>query len=758
MSNLDIKNHNTVKMLRGKKKPQAVEMMAKIEELNILLLDKESEINAEKVYVSELKLKLERLEKDFQNEKSKYEKIYSDAIEAQKVRANHWRKYEVESLKNEFIINELIHLANILNNQERTLSLALGRVIIGLIKGEITLDKSISLISDSYFTYLKKVNPSQIDTNLMKIENVINSLADNNRIKIISKIPLVKKALYKLNEKLITDEYLTSFFNGDDIKKIILNEAKEFKNIIEKKAIAQYELSQKNFQKENLKNSDQTKIIKNPSKLKVAVIFDEFTYECFKYEFDCCILEPNNWKDVFEKNKPEIFFCESAWSGVDSKRRPWKGQIYASINFVKENRKALLEILDYCNKNNIPTVFWNKEDPTHYDDEVHSFTKTANLFDYIFTVSEECVEKYKKDFNRENVFVLPFATQPKIFNPITEKERKANTVTFAGSWYANHDERSQDMTNILNFVLSAKKDLIVYDRFYGTDDLNHIFPDSYKKYIRPGVPFKDIDKVYKESDMSLTINTVKDSSTMIARRAFELMSCNTLVLSNTSLGMDSLFKDLYLDIEASPNLLIDLNEHEIQMIKNRALSEVLKKHTYRMRWKNILNSISYKYLEEEKTLTYCFIVDKNLCVDEVIFYFNKYKLKNSKLLLILDESIDNSNISKYFCEYSSHMINVISKHYIKNYCKDLSCIINSTHFMMLDINDENIWLNSDKILMHYEYLGNELISLTTNEHCKFIRNMIVKNIVAPADKFSSLLEKYNKEYSDKAYCLNIVNV
>ena len=95
--------------------------------------------------------------------------------------------------------------------------------------------------------------------------------------------------------------------------------------------------------------------------IKVAVIVDEFTYNSFKEEFNTVVIEPDNWLELFEKEKPDLFFCESAWSGVDSKRRPWMGKIYSSTNFKNENRLILLSILEYCKNNSIPTIFWNKE-------------------------------------------------------------------------------------------------------------------------------------------------------------------------------------------------------------------------------------------------------------------------------------------------------------------------------------------------------------------------------------------------------------
>ena len=133
--------------------------------------------------------------------------------------------------------------------------------------------------------------------------------------------------------------------------------------------------------------------IRKPSELNVAAVVDEFTYNSFRFECHMFPVEPDNWQKVFSENRIDIFFCESAWVGTDNERHPWKGQVYGSCNFSKENRTDLFQIIEYCKANHIPTVLWNKEDPAHYEDKVHNFVDTALRFDHIFTTDAGCVEE-----------------------------------------------------------------------------------------------------------------------------------------------------------------------------------------------------------------------------------------------------------------------------------------------------------------------------------------------------------------------------
>lgn len=99
------------------------------------------------------------------------------------------------------------------------------------------------------------------------------------------------------------------------------------------------------------------------SSVRVAAVCDEFTYNSISPDCDLETVRPNDWREVFERHKPEVFFCESAWVGMPSSQHPWRGKIYASYLFDKENRSELIQILEHCKRRGIPTVFWNKRTP-----------------------------------------------------------------------------------------------------------------------------------------------------------------------------------------------------------------------------------------------------------------------------------------------------------------------------------------------------------------------------------------------------------
>ncbi len=102
-------------------------------------------------------------------------------------------------------------------------------------------------------------------------------------------------------------------------------------------------------------------------KLNIACIMDEFTFSSFQPEAILHQLTPSNWRAELEAAHPDLLFIESAWRG---KEDLWG-------NKVGHTSTELQGIVEWCRTKHIPTVFWCKEDPVHFE----TFLNTAKLFD-----------------------------------------------------------------------------------------------------------------------------------------------------------------------------------------------------------------------------------------------------------------------------------------------------------------------------------------------------------------------------------------
>lgn len=317
------------------------------------------------------------------------------------------------------------------------------------------------------------------------------------------------------------------------------------------------------------------------SKIRLAVICDEMTWCNFVGECELVHLTPQNWREQLEQFRPDAFFCESAWEGSEESGAGWRWRIYRNHELWFENRRELLDILRYCKEAEIPTLFWNKEDPPSFSCRKYDFVDTALLFDHIFTTAEECVKNYT-DAGHKSVHTLMFGFSPRIFNPQPYVER--NSAVFHGSWYAIHPKRCEDMRQVFDMLLGMKIPLTIYDRQSASGNPLAVFPDEYKPFVRPSVPYDRITETLADQSFAVNINTVTGSETMFARRVFEMMACGLIVISNRSVGIERIFGSRVWFSDAE----FDLAERK--KIRRENIADVFLHHTWRQRILSMLSA------------------------------------------------------------------------------------------------------------------------------------------------------------------------
>ena len=274
---------------------------------------------------------------------------------------------------------------------------------------------------------------------------------------------------------------------------------------------------------------------KRPS---VAFICDEMTWQDFHTYADSIFLHPKVWKKQLEQFQPDMLFCESAWSGIEKYPNVWRGRIYRDRRVNFENRDVLQEILEYCRSRDIPTVFWNKEDPAYFDHPVYDFTDTALQFDHVFTTAAECIEHYRAK-GHSRVSLLPFGVNTDLFYP-EQTAQKPNSAMFAGSWFSDHPERCKALEKLLDYAIARGWELDIYDRYSNSQEAKFRFPDKYTANIHPAVPFRDMPKICRSYQYALNVNTVVNSPTMISRRILQLAASGVVIVSNGALAFDVL--------------------------------------------------------------------------------------------------------------------------------------------------------------------------------------------------------------------------
>jgi glycosyltransferase involved in cell wall biosynthesis/spore maturation protein CgeB len=357
---------------------------------------------------------------------------------------------------------------------------------------------------------------------------------------------------------------------------------------------------------------------------RVAGIMDEFTTASFRPECVFLPLSPDSATHQLEQFEPDFVFVESAWHGND---QAWSRQVSA----VSQN---LRNMLAWCSKNGVPSIFWNKEDPVHFS----TFLPAAALCNFVFTTDMDCIPAYKEALGHGRVFLLPFAAQPQSHNPIATMPRK-DAFNFAGSYYLRYPERQRDIKAILDTARDIRP-VDIYDRNFGGDHPHYMFPAEYKSMILGKLPFSEIDKAYKGYRYGINMNTIKQSQTMFARRVYELMASNTVVVSNFSRGVRLSFGDLVICSDKRERLAERLralaaDDLYYRKFRLQGLRKVMGEHTYAARLDYILTKISGDLFQPAQCGALIIAqADSQKDADGILAAFARQTYKNKQLFLM----------------------------------------------------------------------------------------------------------------------------
>lgn len=363
--------------------------------------------------------------------------------------------------------------------------------------------------------------------------------------------------------------------------------------------------------------------------LRVAAIMDDFTRESFRHCCQLLQLTPGNWQEELQQFQPHVVLVESAWRGEADR---WVRKVYPLST-------QLAELVAWARGQNIPTAFWNKEDPVHFS----VFLATARLFDHVFTTDIDCVKSYRVELGHDRVHLLPFACEPRTHNPLELHQRK-DGFCFAGSYYVKYPERQRDFASLVD-ALRNLRPVDIFDRNHGKGEPSLAFPETYAPLIRGSLPYDQIDRAYKGYRYGININTVKQSQSMFARRAFDLLASNTVTVSNYSRGLRLMFGDLIVSTDSggeAERRLRPLLQDEVAFRKYRlqGLRKVLSEHTYEDRLGFIVEKITGK--APAKSLPEIVVVARvasDVASSRVTSAFDRQDYPHKRLVLVQDEPV-----------------------------------------------------------------------------------------------------------------------
>lgn len=324
--------------------------------------------------------------------------------------------------------------------------------------------------------------------------------------------------------------------------------------------------------------------------LRIAAVVDEFTLLTLAPDCNMHLMAPEDPGQQLDAFRPHLLLVESAWNGNHGS---WRDAL-------RHDSTALQLLLDCCRRRGIATVFWNKEDPVHFE----HFVEVAKLFDHVYTTDENMLERYARE-GCASVGLLRFFCQPALHNPLRDADqpREAAACCF-GSWYAQYPERGKALDEIIG-LFDSNATIHIYDRNYGRNAPEFTYPERYLDMVRPAVPYAEVPPLMKRYAVGININTVTCSPSMYSRRIHEMTACRTTVVTNFSQGAFSDYGDalIYSDREDAATLVQEALEAGGSHGRSaRALDIVMTRHVSRVRLAQLARDILEVDLQERPVL------------------------------------------------------------------------------------------------------------------------------------------------------------
>lgn len=320
-----------------------------------------------------------------------------------------------------------------------------------------------------------------------------------------------------------------------------------------------------------------------PGRPNVLGILDEFSTPAFASVCNLYQADPANPVGDLDVIDVDFVLVESVWRG--------NGWRWPHLAQQVEDGWPLQVLLTECRRRSIPTVFWNKEDPPHFE----TFLEVASQFDFVFTSDAQMIGQYRERLGHDRVDLLRFAAAPSIHNPRRVDQFRDGDIAFAGQYFAHKYPERREQMEIL-FPAAAKHRFSIFSRLAGGDE-RYAFPARWKSFVVGSLPYSEMVREYRRHKVFLNVNSVVSSKTMCARRVFELSAAKTAVVGTQSAAVRSVYDSesvpLVSSTEEASELFSTLLENDSvrRKIVQRAWRTTLSEHTYSDRLRQISSAI-----------------------------------------------------------------------------------------------------------------------------------------------------------------------
>jgi len=335
--------------------------------------------------------------------------------------------------------------------------------------------------------------------------------------------------------------------------------------------------------------------------LRVAAVLDAETEACLAPECDLdCGFGAGDWRERLEARPPHLLLVESAGRGNGGS---WAGALAPHPASPQAGLPALRELVGWCRERGIPSAFWATRDPLGFD----RFAAAAALCDHVFTIDAGRIPAYRElpGSAAGTVGALPLAAQPRLHNPIAGGAGgRLAEPAFLGPYERGWPgERRRELDLLLDAALP--RGLVVYEGEFGAaggesggEGVADGLPERFRAQLAGRLPYDQTAAAYKRHAVFLCANPAAASPTALPRQVFELLACETAVLSTPGGGLEQILGDLvpvaHSREEAAQQLERLLgDEGGRRRLAERGRRHVLGAHTYRDRLAELATAVGF---------------------------------------------------------------------------------------------------------------------------------------------------------------------
>ncbi|MFH1904707.1 MAG: glycosyltransferase [bacterium] len=254
---------------------------------------------------------------------------------------------------------------------------------------------------------------------------------------------------------------------------------------------------------------------------------------------------------------------------------------------VTGGHRIFTDTVEKIKNKGIKTALWTIDPPHNFQ----SIIKSAPYYDHIFCGGSEAMELLNKAGIKKTHW-LPFACDSQLHKPVKltheEKQKYGSDIAFIGSYYPNRGE-----------ILSRLTDFNLAIWGPGWDRLSSNHP--LRKHINCGqIKPDDWLKIYCASKIAVIIHYQdgKVPCYQASPKVYETLACKCFALVDNQKDVKTLFKDgkhlvIFKDTDDLKDKIKYYLEHpeEREKIAEEGHKEVIKKHTYVHRIKNLVDII-----------------------------------------------------------------------------------------------------------------------------------------------------------------------